>query len=196
MSYSFNEIETLAKRATRGFGLSWGVAEDCAKIIRFLSENSYDGVLALSLIFQSTAGHPSIDASLLFLDRSSQIAEGGYAQQKHVHTLFFCGAVGVAARHHDLNLRIMNAEFQGVTDGVNFEISEGFPEISGMVRVEITPQKPGKTRVARADPNMDAYSFLARLADKTFAPISEESRALGAGGDESDNSRRSLHKST
>ena len=44
---SFSEIETAVKRATRGIGFSWGVAEEVGKNIRLLE---MFGLPGLSLI--------------------------------------------------------------------------------------------------------------------------------------------------
>lgn len=36
MSFALNEIEATAKRATRGAGYDWGLAEDASKAVRWL----------------------------------------------------------------------------------------------------------------------------------------------------------------
>ena len=50
MHASLNEIESLCKKAARGAGLSWGLAEEAGKAARWLSAHGLDGpgVLARS----------------------------------------------------------------------------------------------------------------------------------------------------
>lgn len=48
MTLSFNEIETMGKRAARGAGLSWGLAEEAGKAARWLAENGQPGAEMLA----------------------------------------------------------------------------------------------------------------------------------------------------
>jgi len=48
MSYSLNEIETLAKRAARGAGLDWGLAEEAGKTLRWLVQRNLPGPALLA----------------------------------------------------------------------------------------------------------------------------------------------------
>ncbi|MBL4627716.1 MAG: DUF3726 domain-containing protein [Roseicyclus sp.] len=54
MSHSLNEIEALSKCAARGAGLSWGMAEETGKAIRWLESHGLPGVAMLaSLLAQN-----------------------------------------------------------------------------------------------------------------------------------------------
>lgn len=48
MSYSLNEVESTAKKAARGVGYSWGLAEDTAKSARWLCGQNIDGCAVLA----------------------------------------------------------------------------------------------------------------------------------------------------
>ena len=48
MTFSLNEIEATAKRAARGAGYSWGLAEEAAKATRWLCARGIDGTRALA----------------------------------------------------------------------------------------------------------------------------------------------------
>jgi hypothetical protein len=48
MSYSLNEVEATAKRAARGAGLSWGMAEEASKAARWLCMQDLPGCKILS----------------------------------------------------------------------------------------------------------------------------------------------------
>ena len=43
MSLSLNEVESLAKKAARGTGYPWGLAEEAAKASRWLAARGVDG---------------------------------------------------------------------------------------------------------------------------------------------------------
>ena len=49
---SFSEIETAVKRATRGIGFSWGVAEEVGKNIRLLEMFGLPGVKNINKYFK------------------------------------------------------------------------------------------------------------------------------------------------
>ena len=48
MSYSLNEMEATAKRAARGAGYSWGLAEEASKATRWLCTQGLDGAAELA----------------------------------------------------------------------------------------------------------------------------------------------------
>ena len=48
MRYSLNEIEAMSKRAARGAGLSWGLAEEAGKAARWLAAHGLPGPEALT----------------------------------------------------------------------------------------------------------------------------------------------------
>ena len=68
---SFSEIETAVKRATRGIGFSWGVAEEVGKNIRLLEMLGLPGFKNINQYFKvlrnqdfegliaSPSGHPA-----------------------------------------------------------------------------------------------------------------------------------------
>ena len=50
---SFSEIDTTAKRATKGVGFAWGVAEEVGKNIRLLEMFGLPGLKNLNLYFKN-----------------------------------------------------------------------------------------------------------------------------------------------
>ena len=48
MSYALNEVEATAKRAARGAGYSWGLAEEASKATRWLCAKGIDGSAVLA----------------------------------------------------------------------------------------------------------------------------------------------------
>ena len=53
MNLSLNELNTLAKRAARGAGYSWGLAEEAGKATRWLCSHGLDGIGQLSQLLES-----------------------------------------------------------------------------------------------------------------------------------------------
>lgn len=51
MSHSLNEVGALARKAARGAGMSWGLAEDTARAIRWLEARGLAGAAALAAYF-------------------------------------------------------------------------------------------------------------------------------------------------
>jgi hypothetical protein len=97
MSFSLNEVEAMGKRAARGAGLPWGLAEEAGKAARWLTARGYPGAEQLADVltrndkqgyaelapvdvdgvWQAPAGRlcPLITGAAL-CDRAAEIAEG------------------------------------------------------------------------------------------------------------------------
>ena len=56
LRYSLAEIEALSKRAARGAGLSWGLAEEAGKAVRWLHAHHQPGVRVLNALLRSNDG--------------------------------------------------------------------------------------------------------------------------------------------
>lgn len=56
MNYSLNEIESMCKRAARGAGMHWGMAEEAAKAVRLLSAYDLPGVPSLASLLEQNDG--------------------------------------------------------------------------------------------------------------------------------------------
>jgi hypothetical protein len=48
MKVSLNQVEQAARKAARGHGLDWGLAEDCGKAVRWLQSCGIDGIALLA----------------------------------------------------------------------------------------------------------------------------------------------------
>jgi hypothetical protein len=119
MTFSLNEIEAMGKRAARGAGLPWGLAEEAGKAARWLTARGYPGASLLADIltrndrqdyaklapadvdgvWQATSGRlcPLISGAAL-CDRAAEIAEGrviefGPTAQPLLLAPFVAGAV-------------------------------------------------------------------------------------------------------
>ena len=54
---SFNEVETLSVKATRGAGLGWGHAEDLGRAARWLAERGFDWASSLLQLLEDRTRH-------------------------------------------------------------------------------------------------------------------------------------------
>jgi len=70
--YSLAEIEALSKRAARGAGLSWGLAEEAGKAVRWLHAHQQPGVSALNALLRSNDG-------MSFNELCPQLRDGTWA---------------------------------------------------------------------------------------------------------------------
>lgn len=61
MICSLNEIEALSRKAARGAGMSWGLAEEAGKAVRWLSDNGFPGPWLLSELLSRNDGRPYAD---------------------------------------------------------------------------------------------------------------------------------------
>lgn len=207
MNRSLNEIEATAKRAARGAGYSWGLAEEASKATRWLARQGQDGVAALAVLLAKglaqTADHrpcatdeiwqSDLDlcplATGAFLSDSAQsLRSGPVAMQRVAVPLFILPFAANAA----LELkRCLTVEIDGhvsVTDGDNLLCPDVLPELAERITVHMSEAAPSwRPRDARMCSDPDSWGRLAVFAHCTYAPATEESRLRGAGAGLSDN---------
>ena len=53
MNYALGEIESLARKATRGAGYSWGHAEDTGRAVRWLTARGLPGPATLASVLEA-----------------------------------------------------------------------------------------------------------------------------------------------
>ena len=82
-NYSLGEIDSLARKATRGAGYSWGVAEEAGKAVRWLSAYGYPGaeILANYLTIVANKSQEFIP-SLLSESSNQNIAQSDKAKKE------------------------------------------------------------------------------------------------------------------
>ena len=83
--YSLAEIEALSKRAARGAGLSWGLAEEVGKAVRWLQAHGQPGVAALNALLRSNDG-------MSFNELCPQLRDGTWAAESGVLCPLIAGA--------------------------------------------------------------------------------------------------------
>lgn len=214
MSFSLNEIASMGKRAARGAGYSWGLAEEAGKAARWLAAHDLPGPELLAELLIRNDGReyetlaptigdgqwktgsdllcPIITGSAL-CDRASEISSGGEVELSAVAMPLLLApfAAGVAElTGTPVRLSWADTEMTLTADGIAID---GSPAASARraekVRCE-TVDKIGSVKAAKiAGRTVDAETWtrLAAFAHRTYAPATEASRLAGAGAGLSDN---------
>ncbi|MFV1463857.1 MULTISPECIES: DUF3726 domain-containing protein [unclassified Phaeobacter] len=215
MSHSLNEIEAMSKRAARGAGLSWGLAEEAAKGTRWLSSFGFPGTEMLADLLTMNDRIPSIDVSPVSLraevwhaparrmspliagaalsDCAVRLLERGKITMENVNfPLLAVPFMGGAA----LRLgRPVAAEWQGArlaTDGKRLCVQGSSETLHSRLAERMVFSAPAEMTgqqepVMRASVSNASWDQLGKFAHRTFAPATEESRLRGAGAGLSDN---------
>lgn len=215
MTFSPNEIETMSKRAARGAGLSWGLAEEAGKAARWLASRGLPGVQALLELLTRNDGKRydelapvSIDgvwrahsgplcpivSGAAICDRADEIAAGhgvelGRTTQPMLLAPF---AAGVA--------KLTRTTVVLSWDGVVITFTPDRVSIEGEYAALTAPNtdrvycRRARARLVAvpADPvdgNVDANAWiqLTVFAHRTLAPATDASRLAGAGARLTDN---------
>lgn len=215
MSHSLNEIEAMGKRAARGAGLSWGLAEEAAKGTRWLSAFGFPGSEMLAELLTLNDHIPSIDVSPVSLR-----AEVWHAPARRMSPLIAGASLSDCARRlldrgtitmENVSLPLLAVPFTGwaalrlgvpvaaewdgariATDGKQICVrgdAEAFRANHANRLVFSAPAEMTGRRepVLRATPSDESWDKLGAFAHRTFAPATEESRLRGAGAGLNDN---------
>lgn len=208
MNFSLNEMEATAKRATRGAGYSWGQAEEAAKATRWLCEKGLDGAGTLAtLLSLGYASNPDLhrpkqiegvwkdEAALCplsvgpLLSDSVNLLENGPIE---IHDLaapaLLLPFASYAARALNCAIAVEIDRIHTITDGVTLSALDMPAAPAQRVMVQrSTEQVLHRDPHTRAVPTQKDWETLLTFAHRTYAPATEESRLLGAGGGLSDN---------
>jgi hypothetical protein len=215
MSHSLNEIEAMSKRAGRGAGLSWGLAEEAAKGTRWLSAFGFPGTELLADLLELNDRIPPIDVSPVSLS-----AEVWHAPARRMSPLIAGASLSDCAVRllergtitmENVSLPLLAVPFMGgaalrlgvpvavewdgarlATDGKQLCVQASPEALEARQAQRLVFSAPAdmsgrREPVLRADVSEESWDRLAAFAHRTFAPATEESRLRGAGAGLSDN---------
>lgn len=211
MDRSLNEIETHAKRAARGAGFSWGMADEAGRAARWLSSHSLDGPALLSGVLkqndrlpQSQFAPSSLDgewrapsghlcpvaAGAALNDCADQLPKAQSFTMINVSSpLLVLPFAAWAANHLKESMQICWQAVRLDTDGVNVWIIDPKHEMNAektqKLTCQISPQLSGSGHPPQLRGNVapEIWDQLDIFAQRTYAPATAASRLLGAGGD-------------
>lgn len=215
MSYSLNEIAAHAKRAARGAGLSWGMAEEAARATRWLASHDLAGPALLSDVLAQNDGRSHLQIAPVSLegewrapagdlcplivgttlnDCADKLAGGPPIKATNVsYPLLVLPFAAWAAVHLKQPVQLIYENVRIETDGTGIWVDDPENEINASKAKSLTCQPaPKRTDVAdlpslRGTVTPEIWAELDAFAQRTFAPATDASRQLGAGAGTSDN---------
>ncbi len=208
MSYSLNEVEVTAKKATRGAGYSWGLAEEAGKVARWLCAQGQDGCGIVVTFLQEFDGCDSATSrptdlnadwaaagKLCTLTAGAALADSAYrlkSQEIRIVSVtqpaILLQFAAIAARQLNSIVTVDMSNCVACTDGTRLSLSGALPENADLVTVRLGGTLGDLSSSAtRGTPAAESWAALNRFAHRTYAPATEESRLLGAGAGTTDN---------
>ncbi|SFE10454.1 Protein of unknown function [Sulfitobacter brevis] len=213
MIYSLNEIEALARKAARGSGLSWGLAEEAGKAVRWLCANGFQGTELLTKLLSANDGKPYSDLApqqiddvwrarsgmlcpiilgALICDRADELGRGEPIKVGEVAMpLMLAPFASHAARSAGVTVTL---EWQGA----KLTLDGGAPGVQGdeaalhAARTTSVTLSQTDAAIFRSVPTErgrqltpEILKTLEAFAQRTYAPATEASRA-GAGAETDD----------
>lgn len=214
MNLSLNEIEAMCKRAARGAGLPWGLAEEAAAASRFLTEVALPGADMLARLLERNDRRPvamlapvategswravsgrlcPVIAGSVLSDRAAELETGAVFEMEEVDLpLLLLPFAAAAAQRLDRPVALDWPDLRLVTDGRQISVIGATQQ---MLRDHVpwlcchVEAKLGRplAPVQRGQVAEDVWAQLSTFAHRTYAPASEASRLRGAGAGLADN---------
>ena len=217
MKRSLNEIEQTCRKAARGSGLPWGVADETGRAIRWLQAFQLDGVSSLVALLESVDHHRPVDYAPESLDGVwhgpnnvlSPIMTGlalsdcmGLMQGRSIETgeiawpVLVTGFVGhtLLNREQSVTIGWLSIGLSICRDRLTIigDMGDLYTDRAGWLTCEKLPYD-GDSGVSRApgvgDTRVDAQTWekLENRAHLTYVKATEASRLSGAGAGLNDN---------
>ena len=216
MNWSLNEIEALAKKATRGAGYSWGLAEEAGKATRWLCAMGLPGTEALSDLLNETDRQAyatlcpqdisvtwaasggtlcplATGASLCDLahdlagERVIRIGHVAWPVLLYPYVAAAADMAGAALSLQWAGVVMTRRDSQTWVSSADDSFASHSDAHSAIIAPAQTPEGRIMRRGYRGDVSLQAAEALNRLAHRTYAPETEERRLAGAGAGLTDN---------
>jgi hypothetical protein len=191
VTWSLGEVEAMARKAARGAGYAWGVADEAGHAVRWLEARQAGGITDLADLLVEVSNETPADftpksvadwtcntnhlcpvmTGLVFAD-TAELREAEVTRLNSVMApklmLPFLGHVAA----------IQGQPLSVVAGAGRAIVRDGDLDMSGDWTAAM------ETRV---DPDPSAWKILTRMASRTYAPATEASRLKGAGAGLTDN---------
>ncbi|WP_299831027.1 DUF3726 domain-containing protein [uncultured Roseobacter sp.] len=215
MTHSLNEIEAQSRKAARGTGLSWGMAEEAAKATRWLESHQLPGVRLLAEVLTRNDGVAHADIAPQTLDApwtarsgvlcplasgaalndcADRLATGHHIEMEDVTSpLLIVPFAAWAALHIRSPVRVQWPDIRIETDGYRIWVNDPKAQVGLASKVALTCSRVSQMNQNASLPELrgrvcpTGWDILCTFAHRTYAPDTPESRRLGAGAGVSDN---------
>ncbi|NNL17275.1 MAG: DUF3726 domain-containing protein [Boseongicola sp.] len=189
--WSLNEIEALSRKAARGAGYGWGLAEESGQAVRWLLARGLPGADALLTACQMTAARAPDSCPLTYGCALSDGTSISVVERKVIAPLLVLPFVAWTANRQEkeLCLHWSGAAFAILKSGeLAFGGDELLPDVA-TVRIDLeVPSGLVSAKVRhRAEVSCETFVSLSEFAAKTYAPATQASRESGAGAGLTDN---------
>ena len=208
--YSLGEIEAQCKKASRGVGLSWGLAEEAGLIARHLSELNLPGsdtvytnlkfiedngwkqnLIDIKFIDQIGKPISGLLLGVMLLDQLSNIVDyRNSIKGSVIGPLAVAGALlRLQNERYFFSLAWENCQITMDYDGFNVSGKNLNPKTVHWFVVSIykSSKKPPYNKEKNKRVQIKSWEFLTEMAHKTYVPKSAKSRLLGAGAGDNEN---------
>jgi len=213
MSWSLNEIESLSRKAARGAGLSWGLAEEAGKAARWLTAAGLPGPQVLADLLTRNDGAeyetlcpmeaeegawvarggtlcPLISGAVL-CDNAQRLGAGELTLGRTAAPMLLLPYLDAAARQCATALTV---RWNGTTITLGDSAQASGPGLDAALAegITITPGTSDQNGTAlqkqtRGEMPAEVAKTLTAFAERTYAPETEASRLSGAGAGLTDN---------
>jgi len=195
MSWSLGETAALALKATRGAGLSWGLAEEAAGAVFWLHQRGLPGISALCGYLESCGVATTDDDAACPLVLGTALSDGTHAVPEQLDERIDLGTVSAPLLLLPFVATIPPGTFWLIAPGDGDAAPD--PWHSGWLRgsapcqlqhgtaAQIAGTRAGHTRLP--DRFACCVDRLTDFAHRTYAPATSQSRLAGAGAGLTDN---------
>ena len=202
MSWSLGETAALALKASRGAGLSWGLAEEAAAAVVWLHSNGLPGVAALCSYLGNPDGRPRTEGACPILTGCALI-DGAMPSPEHAGDVTQIGPVRApllllpfVARLDGGTVWLLTSDRDSgggahITGGGGDAWAShclsgaGICQLRRETRRQVIP--PAREALRLADHFACCVDRLGTFAHRTYAPATSQSRLAGAGAGLTDN---------
>ena len=197
MQLSLNEIQVECRKAARGAGRPWGLAEETGQAVAWLAERGIDALPALlDCLEAAQAPADPIAIGTAIADQSAILASGGELAFAEIRQpVLVLPFIALAARLTGRSIIVAHAggTWSVSPDGMATAILAEVNRLSGLTAItcragNLSPAVPAtRLPIARLDIDEAIWQRLQDLAHHTYVPATEQSRLLGAGAGSIDN---------
>ena len=196
-SLSQGEATAMVIKAARGFGLSWGLAEEAGWALCQLGQFGDDPLSWFDRAFSESTENCPITIGATVMDHAPLV--GSLAQKGGDLGLIRMPILLIPFLRHSAQLVGHRLFLCETTSGLRVDVSDDLGKhiehlssiFAGHVVIEVGAHlggdQPSKSKASRFQTSKDTLARLDKLGSRTYVPETEASRMSGAGAGASDN---------